>query len=263
MAYARHQRCFIKKIYENFDDLDGVCTYDDLLIYGSSKKEHDERLKLVLDRCRKVNLKLNKNKCKFGLEEIRYLGHRITKKGLYPDNSHITAITNMPKPRNKKDVERLLGLITYVGAFIPNLSDKTLLLRELLKKETEWHWDERHDECLKVIKQCLSKPPVLRYYDLDLPITISVDANKSGLGACLMQNGMPGCYASKSLSKAEQRYAQIEKELHACVFACERFHAYIYGRTDVVIETDHKPLVSIIKKPIVDSPSRLQRMLLK
>ncbi|CAK1583539.1 unnamed protein product [Parnassius mnemosyne] len=255
---------FHKKIYENFDDLDGVCMYiDDLLVYGCSKKEHDERLKLVLDRCRKVNLKLNKNKCKFGLEEIRYLGHRITKKGLYPDNSHITAITNMPKPENKKDVERLLGLITYVGAFIPNLSDKTLLLRVLLKKETEWHWDERHDECLKVIKECLSKPPVLRYYDLDLPITISVDASKSGLGACLMQNGMPVCYASKSLSKAEQRYAQIEKELYACVFACERFHAYIYGRTDVVIETDHKPLVSIIKKPIVDSPSRLQRMLLK
>ncbi|CAK1595202.1 unnamed protein product [Parnassius mnemosyne] len=169
----------------------------------------------------------------------------------------------MPKPGNKKDVERSLGLITYVGAFIPNLSDKTLLLRELLKKETEWHWDERHDECLKVIKQCLSKPPVLRHYDLDLPITILVDANKSGLGACLMQKGMPVCYASKSLSKAEQRYAQIEKELYACVFACERCHAYIYGRTDVVIETDHKPLVSIIKKPIVDSPSRLQRMLLK
>ncbi|CAG4994999.1 unnamed protein product [Parnassius apollo] len=78
-----------------------------------------------------------------------------------------------------------------------------------------------------------------------------------------MQNGLPVCYASRALNKAEQRYAQIEKELYACVFACERFHAYIYGRTDITIETDHKPLVSIIKKSIVDSPTRLQRMLLR
>lgn len=95
------------------------------------------------------------------------------------------------------------------------------------------------------------------------PIVISVDSSKSGIGVCLMQDGHPVCYASKALTKTEQRYAQIEKELYACVFACERFYAYIYGRDDVTIETDHKPLITIIKKPIVDAPSRLQRMLLR
>ncbi|CAH2085362.1 unnamed protein product [Euphydryas editha] len=98
---------FHKKMIENFDDLDGVCMYmDDLLIYGCNKEEHDERLNGVLERCRKINLKLNKNKCKFGLEEIKYLGHKITKNRLYPDDSHITAITKMPIPKNKKDIER-------------------------------------------------------------------------------------------------------------------------------------------------------------
>ncbi|XP_063391344.1 uncharacterized protein K02A2.6-like [Cydia fagiglandana] len=126
---------FHKKIYENFDDIEGVCMYiDDLLVYGRTKEEHDQRLKNVLERCVKVNLKLNRNKCRFGLQEIKYLGHRITKDGLSPDDSHITAIKNMPTPVNRKDIERFLGLITYVGTFIPNLSDKTQPLRELLKK---------------------------------------------------------------------------------------------------------------------------------
>lgn len=255
---------FHKKIYEHFDDIEGVCMYiDDLLIYAPDQSKHDEILKNVLERCRKINLKLNINKCKFGLQDIKYLGHRITKDGLSPDDSHLSAIKNMQVPKNKKDIERFLGLITYVGSFVPNLSDKTLPLRELLKKEIEWHWDERHEQCFTYLKTCLTKRPVLQYYSLEKPIIISVDASSTGLGACLMQNGLPVCYASKALTNTEQRYAQIEKELYASVFACERFNAYIFGRSDVTIETDHKPLISIIKKPIVDAPSRLQRMLLR
>lgn len=255
---------FHKKMYENFDDLEGVCMYiDDLLIFGSCKSSHDRNLKKVLERCRKINLKLNLSKCKFGLKEIKYLGHLITSNGIYPDNSHISAITNMPTPKDKKDVERLLGLVTYVGSFIPSLSDKTLALRELLKKGTEWQWYDRHDKCFSEIKTYLSTRPVLQYFDMRKPIVISVDASKTGLGACLLQDNLPVCYASKALNKAEQKYAQIEKELYAVLFACERFNVYIFGRSEVVIETDHKPLISIMKKPIVDSPARLQRMLLR
>lgn len=112
-------------------------------------------------------------------------------------------------------------------------------------------------------KKKLVSPPVLQYYTLNKPITISVDASKNGLGACLLQDNLPVSYASKSLTKTEQGYAQIEKELFACVFACERFYMYIYGRSDITIETDHKPLVSIINKPLANAPPRLQRMLMR
>lgn len=255
---------FHKKLYEFFDDIDGVILFvDDLLVFGPTRQVHDERLRRVLQRCREINIKLNKNKCKIGLTELKYLGHKISKNGISPDDSHTTAVQNMPTPKNVKDLERFLGLINYVGNFISNLSEKTHLLRELLKKNIEWHWDERHDNCFNELKKCLVSPPVLRYYSLQHPVTVSVDASKHGLGACLMQDGAPVCYASKSLTETEQRYAQIEKELYACVFACEKFYAYIYGRDDVVIETDHKPLVSIIQKPIADAPARLQRMLLR
>lgn len=78
----------------------------------------------------------------------------------------------------------------------------------------------------------------------------------------MMQNGQPVAYASRPLTSAETRYAQIEKELLAVVFACDHFDAYIYGRSRVNIETDHKPLESIVQKPLNNAPKRLQRMLL-
>ena len=89
------------------------------------------------------------------------------------------------------------------------------------------------------------------------------DASQSGLGAAMLQNGQPIAYASRALSPAETRYAQIEKELLAIVYACQHFESYIYGRDTVQIETDHQPLVSIVLKPLNSAPSRLQRMLLK
>lgn len=255
---------FHKRLFECFDDIQGVELFvDDLLVYASSKLEHDKRLRQVLERCKQINVKLNREKCKIGLTEIRYLGHIITQNGIRPDNAHILPILDMPKPENAKDLERFLGLVTYVGSFIPNLSDKTRVLRELLRKDIAWHWSEIHNKCLEELKQCMTNPPVLQYYSLDKPVTLSVDASKHGLGACLLQNGLPVCFASKSLTKTEQAYAQIEKELYACVFACEKFYTYIYGRSDITIETDHKPLVSIINKPLAGAPARLQRMLIR
>lgn len=255
---------FHKRLYSHFDDLKGVIQFiDDLLVYGPTKEIHDQRLRAVLQRCQDINIKLNKNKCKICLTEIKYLGHKITNNGIYPDDSHLLAVKNMPTPKNKKDVERFLGLVTYINTFIPNLSEKTSILRDLLRKEVEWHWDANHDACFNRLKSSLTSTPVLQYYTLNKPVVISVDASKNGLGACLMQDNLPVCYASKSLTKTEQSYAQIEKELYACVFACEKFYTYIYGRSDVTIETDHKPLVSIIKKPLANAPARLQRMLLR
>ena len=99
-----------------------------------------------------------------------------------------------------------------------------------------------------------TESPTLKYYDPELPTRISVDASKFGLGAVLLQkNGdiwAPVAYASRSLSKSEQNYAQIEKEALAILFGCERFHVYLYGKS-FTVESDHKPLQPIFKKPSV------------
>jgi len=86
-----------------------------------------------------------------------------------------------------------------------------------------------------------------------------IDASQSGRGAALLQEGRPVAYSSRVMTQTEQNCAQIEKELLAIVFACEKFDQYIFGRSDVVVESDHKPLETIFKKPVHSSPKRLQQ----
>ena len=112
------------------------------------------------------------------------------------------------------------------------------------------------------MKKACAEQPVLRYYDVLKDVTLSVDASMSGLGAVCLQEGQPAAYASRALTDCQKKYAQIEKELLAIVFGCVKFHDYIYRRT-VTVETDRKLQGNIFKKPLHQSPLRLQRMLLK
>ena len=106
------------------------------------------------------------------------------------------------------------------------------------------------------------KDTTLRYFDSRKPVVIQVNASQKGLGAALLQDGCPVAFASKALTPTEQRYANIEREMLACVFGAERFHTYVFGRS-FTIESDHKPLEQINLKNLTDTPARLQRMLLR
>ncbi|KAL5471566.1 hypothetical protein EMCRGX_G029693 [Ephydatia muelleri] len=144
----------------------------------------------------------------------------------------------MPPPQDKKGVERLLGMLKYVAKFIPDMSSIIQPIRELVKKEVHFIWEWEQEVAFKKIKEKLSVAPALTFFNVKKPTTISCDASQSGLGAVLMQNNRPVAYASCALTSAETRYAQIETELLAVVFALEKFHQYIYG-TNVEIESDH------------------------
>lgn len=106
----------------------------------------------------------------------------------------------------------------------------------------------------------LTTTPVLGYFDVNKDVKLSVDASSMAMGACLLQDGKPIAYATRALTKAEQNYPQIEKEATAIRFACKKFHEYVYGKS-LEIESDHKPLESIFKKPLMNAPMRLQRIL--
>ena len=155
-----------------------------------------------------------------------------------------------------------MGMIAYVAKFIPNLSELNAPLRHLKRHDAEWKWGKDEEEAYEKIKTSLISNPLLKYYDAKKLILISVDASMKGLGAAAIQNGGVIVYASKSLTPTEQRYAQIEKEMLAVVFGCQKFHKLIYGKSDVTIESDHKPLESLMKKPIHASPMRIQKMML-
>ena len=103
---------------------------------------------------------------------------------------------------------------------------------------------------------------MLKFFDPQKKAVLQCDASMSGLGACLMQDGHPVAYTSGALTPTETNYAQIEKELLAIVFGVERFEGYAYGRK-VFIDTDQKPLESLMKKSLLSASKRLQRMLLR
>ena len=168
----------------------------------------------------------------------------------------------MDPPQKKDDVSRFLGMATYLSKFIPNYSKVSSPLRTLLEQDTEWHWSEQQESAFQTLKQMISNPPVLKYFDPDKPVKISVDASSKGMGAVLLQDQTPVAYASKSLTSTQQNYAQIEKEMLAICFGCQKFHEYIYGLPNVEVETDHKPLETILRKPLHVAPARLQRMIM-
>lgn len=254
---------FQRTLAEHFSGMEGVEIYiDDILIHGKDKVEHDKRLMEVMNKCKEINLKLNKDKCKFGLTELKYLGQIVSKDGLKIDPKRIAAICNMPTPTDKDGLRRFLGMVNYVTKFCPNLSEKSSILRDLLRNDVEYTWNACHDKCYEGIKTILSSPTTLKLFDVHKPVTVSVDASKSGIGAVLLQDNQPVEYASCTMTTAQQHYAQIEKEMLAIEFGLTRFHQYIYGQK-VTVETDHKPLVGLIKKPIADVSPRLARMRLK
>ncbi|XP_064464578.1 uncharacterized protein K02A2.6-like [Ornithodoros turicata] len=236
--------------------------FDDILIASKTSKDHAAHLRAVLTIARDNNLKLNKAKLKVGLPSITYLGHKLSSEGLAPDPDKVQAIKAMPAPSDKSELQRFLGMVTYLMKFVPNLSTITSPLRELLKEDVAWHWTTQQQEAFNLLKQKLSTAPVLRYFDPTKPITISTDASSFGMGSVLMQERKPVAYASAALTPPQQRYAQIEKELLAVVFACERFHYHALGRC-VTVETDHKPLIGLQSKDLTKMSPRLQRLLLR
>ncbi|CAH2101985.1 unnamed protein product [Euphydryas editha] len=254
---------FHSEMVKRFSDLEGVkIMIDDILIYAPDKETHDKRLENVLKRAREINIKFNKEKSVICKEEVRYLGHVFSQKGVKVDESKVKAICDMPTPSNVNELQRFLGMVNYLGPFIDNLSKKTSCLRSLLSKNTKWSWSHEHNTEYNSLKEIITKTPVLTYYNPNKDITLSVYSSKDAMGAVICHNSQPIAYASASLTPCQQSYSQIEKELLAILFGCTKFHQYIYGR-QTLVETDHKPIVSLMKKPLYDIPPRLQRIMLR
>ena len=187
----------------------------------------------------------------------------MTSEGILPDPAKVEAITQMPRPRSKTEVRRLLGMINYPGKFLPQLSDVSEPLRNLTKEQNQFIWSKVHQDAFNKLTQLISEPLLLRYYDLEEEVTIETDASDYGLGAVLLQAGRPVAFASRTMTETERRYSQIEKECLALVFGCTRFDHYLHGREKITAVTDHKPLETILAKSINSAPKRLQRMMLR
>lgn len=238
---------------------------DDIIIFGPDQKTHDHRLKVVLNRLKEFNVLLNKDKCVIGATVIDFLGHRLSANGIKPTHDKILAIQQFRPPKTAEETRSFLGLVNFVGKFIPNLADTTEPLRRLTRKENKFTWDDEQQKAFEKIKTHMTKETTLGFYKANDRTQIIADASPYALGAVLVQfkEAEPRIisYASRSLSKTEQKYAQTEKEALALIYAMERFHFYVFGR-EVELVTDHKAL-EILFGPKAKPCARIERWVLR
>ena len=269
MGISPAPEVFQRKLMQALEGLPGVYIIaDDILITGEgdtqeeADKDHDKNLRCFMMRCRQRHIKLNAEKFKLRRESVPYIGHLLTAEGLRIDPEKVRAVRDLPRPSDVKGVQRLVGMLNYLSKFCDHLSDDCEVLRQLTHKDNIWEWTEVHESAFQRLKDKITNAPLLKYYDHKEELTLQCDASETGLGAALTQRGKPVAFASRALTPTERGYAQIEKECLAIVFGMEKFHQYTYGRK-VTVQSDHKPLENIVRKPLLSAPKRLQRMLLR
>jgi len=228
-------------------------------------QELHEALIEVIKRLSKYNVKLNLDKCQWFVDQVNYLGHVVSKKGIAPNDEKVRAIVKAPAPTNVSQLKALLGMVQYYAKFLPKLNVVFAPLYNLLKKDVEWKWTESCQRAFEACKRELSSPKLLAHYDPKRPMKITCDASNDGVAGVLshLVDGVerPVFYVSRALKPAEKNYPILHREALALVFTMEKLYKYVYGN-HVDIFTDHKPLLGIFQgKGGVPSviASRLQR----
>ena len=241
---------FQKTMETLLQGIPGVCSYlDDILVTGNTEAEHLDNLGSVLRKLKSAGMRLKREKCYFMMSEVEYLGHKLSSKGLQPADDKVRAISQAPAPTNITQLKSFLGLVSYYSKFLPNTATTLAPLYKLLHKDITWTWGREQQQAFELVKKQLISDPVLSHYSPDQKLLLPCDASPYGVGAVLshqMEDGSekPIAFASRSLSAAEKKYSQLDKEGLAIVFGATKFRQYLLGR-HFTIYSDHKPLMYI------------------
>lgn len=148
---------FQKLMEQMLSGCEGVLVYiDDIVVHAPTKEVHDKRLRNVLDRLREFNVLLNKDKCMFGVPQIRFIGHILTASGITPIHDHLAAVREFRTPLTGEEVRSFLGLVNYVGKFIPNLATVSEPLRKLTQKGVTFEWGSDQQRAFDLLKNGLA-----------------------------------------------------------------------------------------------------------
>ena len=230
-------------------DLQGVAVYmDDILVSGATAAEHLQNLRSLLKRLQDKGLRCRLEKCIFAQPSVEYLGHILSRQGI-AKGSKVDAVKMMPPPETVSGLRSFLGSVQFYGKFLPNLATVTAPLHHLTKKDVPWKWGIEEQAAFQELKDLLCDDTILVHFDPSLPIGISCDASEVGLGAVLFHRYSDGserpiANASKTLTSTQRGYSQIQKEALAIIFALNKFHQFLYGRTFILV-TDHQPLIAL------------------
>lgn len=237
---------------------------DDIIIYSTSLQEHLINISKVMETLRKHNLKIQIDKSEFLQKEVAFLGHIVTPEGVKPNPDKIKVIQNWPLPKNETELKGFLGTMGYYRKFIKDFAKIAKPLTQQLRKGEKITHSPEFVSAFNRCKNILTSSHVLQRPDLSKPFVLTTDASNYALGAVLSQGPIgkdkPIAFASRTLTKSEEKYSTIEKELLAIDWACRYFRPYLFGRK-FTLYTDHKPLTYALN--MKTSNDRLIRMKLR
>ncbi|GJP50048.1 hypothetical protein CLOM_g9197, partial [Closterium sp. NIES-68] len=229
-----------------------VVYLDDILIYSRDMKQHVEHLRRVFEILRRERFYVKLSKSKFALEKVQFLGHMVSAQGVHVDPKKVEAVRTWKTPENVKELQQFLGFANYYNRFVPQYAKLAAPLTNLLKKNTPYKWETKHQEAVEQLKQALTSAPVLILPDPERDYVIEADASDQAVGAVLMQdqgNGLqPIAYLSKKLHGAELNYPIHDKEALAIIIAFKAWRCYLEGRRTTVY-TDHCSLKYLKTQP--------------
>ena len=238
---------------------------DDILISGRTEAEHEKLVREVVKRLEAAGLRCRPDKSEFGVTEVKYLGHLWTTQGIRPLSTKLDTIKQTEYPRDRDALVSFLGLVQYYSRFIPNMSFISEPLNVLRRKEVPFVFGTEEKRAVDQIKEALCDGNFLSYYDPSCPVIVDTDASSFGIGGVIsiVQDGVekPVEFVSRTLTQAERRWAQIDREAVAIVWSLKRLSVYLRGRK-FTVRTDHEPLKHLFS-PTARAPemvtSRRQR----
>lgn len=231
---------------------------DDVAISAKTRQEHDRLLQIVFKRLHDNKFKLRINKCRFYAKEVHYLGFVISAEGIKPNPGKVECIKEYPRPKNRVEVQRFLGMMNYYQRFIQDFSHIAKSLTKLTPMQAEYKWTEECGKAFRVLKEKLITSVTLKMPDFTQPFFLTTDASGIACGGILSQGTPPKeiTFFSKTLSETQQKYSTIQRELLAIMMVLDAFRPHIYGRQFTII-CDHEPLKYLfnLKKPELEAAS--------
>ncbi|XP_057803083.1 uncharacterized protein LOC131018370 [Salvia miltiorrhiza] len=263
-AGATYQRA-MQKIFDDILHKNIECYVDEVVVKSRRRSDHLQDLRMVFERLRKYQLKMNPLKCAFGVKSGKFLGFIVRHQGIEIEQAKIDAILKMPEPRNIHDLKSLQGKLAYLRRFISNLAGRCQPFSRIMKKGIPFEWNESCSTAFNSIKAYLMKPPVLAAPVAGRPLILYIAAQERSMGALLAQDNESGkenalYYLSRTMTPNELNYSPIEKLCLALIFSIQKLKHYFQAHT-VRLISKANPLKYVMSRPVLSD--RLARWYLQ